>query len=213
MADLSGYTAWTARHGAEAAASIIDTYCRLVNDSLVGASEVCERVGDQVVVTSPNPNGVAATVVQLYKKTQDQHHFLPVHAGIHYGEILRREKFLFGSTINVCSRLATAAREGGILCSSEFVYALKDRRPYYFVRRGLKQFKNVFEQTDVMEFMPQGFSGKRVKLIDPVCHMQLEENEDHFRYRHRQHISHFCSIECMNVFQQTLHRKQSACLA
>jgi class 3 adenylate cyclase len=206
MADLSGYTAWTEVHGAEAAATLVQTYIGLVEQSLQGESSMLERIGDQVVIISSNPNDIARTAVTLYKNAAAQHHFLPVHAGIHYGEVFRQNGQLFGSVINFCSRLASRAKEGKILCSTDFVYALSDRSIYHFLVRGKAQFKNIFEAAEVVELVPDRSQKSNPKFIDPVCHMQLDKNERMYRYMRKNEVRHFCSVHCMNVFQEMSSR-------
>ncbi len=55
MADLSGYTALTETHGSVAAADLIDKYIGIVENCLVGDSEVHERTGDEIMIVSDFP--------------------------------------------------------------------------------------------------------------------------------------------------------------
>ena len=52
VADLSGYTALTEMHGSDTAADLIDKYLEIVQNSLVGASHLHERKGDEVMIVS-----------------------------------------------------------------------------------------------------------------------------------------------------------------
>ena len=50
IADLSGYTALTEAHGAMSAADLIDTFLKMVDESLVGDSHLHQRRGDEVMI-------------------------------------------------------------------------------------------------------------------------------------------------------------------
>ena len=202
IADLSGYTAMTEMHGAAAAAIMIERYERLVHSCLVGDSIVLERVGDQVVVVSEKADDIASTAINLYEKAKLQHHFLPVHAGLHYGEVLVQNGHLYGSTLNLTARIAASAKEDTILCSVAFLNALSQPVPFEYRFHGLLRFKNVIRSQQIMELLLPSHDTCHQKFIDPVCHLQLNERESLFKLRRRNKVYHFCSQHCMNVFQE-----------
>ncbi|MBK9381422.1 MAG: hypothetical protein IPN39_08830 [Chitinophagaceae bacterium] len=90
MADLSGYTAMTEIHGAESAAAMVDRYLTLVNKSLVGDSHLHERIGDQVVIISSHAEQLAYTATFLFEFAHEQEDFLPLHAALHYGPVVKK---------------------------------------------------------------------------------------------------------------------------
>ena len=80
MADLSGFTALTEIHGSEVAAQMIQKYVELVRSSLKGESFMLERVGDQVVAISPDPDDLALTAFRywnIHKKRNTSLLFMP----------------------------------------------------------------------------------------------------------------------------------------
>src|SRR5690348_14153285 len=95
LADLSGYTALTEMHGASSAADLIDHYLEIVVDSLTGDSELKERTGDEVMIVSSSPDHLLATALQIIKRTANEHHFLQLHGGLHYGKVLKRKNSYF----------------------------------------------------------------------------------------------------------------------
>ena len=202
MADLSGYTAMTEVHGAAAAASLIDRYVTLVDESLVGASTMLERLGDQVVIVSSNADDIIRTAFTLHEKAKLEDHFLPIHAGIHYGEVFRQDGHLFGSTMNLTARITSRAKEGKILCSVDFLRALTDPNQYQYIFHGRIRFKNVIQSREIVEIIPSCSVPLTPKFIDPVCHLELKQEESLFRYKRKNKIHHFCSQQCMNIFQE-----------
>ena len=111
MADLSGFTAMTEVHGAGKAAEMIDKYVHIVKLSLKGESRMLERVGDQVVVISEDPDDLALTALDLMNHVGQEKHFLHVHAGLHYGNVLTLDERLYGSAINLTARIASKAKK------------------------------------------------------------------------------------------------------
>ena len=81
MADLTGYTAMTEVHGGRTAACVIEKFVSLVENSLVGRARFMQRVGDQVMIVSESPDDLAKTAIRLYKNSEQEPHFLPIHAG------------------------------------------------------------------------------------------------------------------------------------
>lgn len=202
MADLSGYTAMTEMHGAEAAATIISRYLHLVNLSLKGNSEMLERVGDQVVIISDNADDIASSAMALYQGAKLQDHFLPVHAGMHYGEVLVQDGHLYGSPVNLTARITASAREGKMLCSADFINVLSQPVSFNYRFHGLMRFKNIIHSQQIMELVPPCDHSLNPKFIDPVCHLELNEKESLFRLKRKNKVHYFCSQHCMNVFQE-----------
>src|SRR5436190_5282904 len=117
MADLSGYTAMTEVHGPSQAMSTVDEFVDLAEKSLFGKSKLFERIGDQIVIISENPDDLAKTAVTLNNISQREKYFLPVHSGLHFGSVLEQYGRIYGSTINIASRIASEARNGSLLAS------------------------------------------------------------------------------------------------
>ena len=117
MADLTGYTAMTDVHGGASAAMLVKKYMEMVDQSLRGPAKVIQRVGDQIVLLADEPNDVVETAQALNACIHSEHHFLSIHSGIHYGSVFIEKDSLFGSTINIASRIMNMAQQGQILCS------------------------------------------------------------------------------------------------
>ena len=141
MADLSGFTAMTEIHGSEMAAKMIGKYVDLVRSSLRGESFMIERVGDQVMVISPDPDDLAATALALFESSVREKHFLAIHAGLHYGNALQMDARYYGSTINLTARIASQAKVGKILCSQDFIDSLSNTEAFRYTYHGRFNFK------------------------------------------------------------------------
>jgi adenylate cyclase len=197
MADLTGYTAMTDVHGGASAATLIRKYMELVDNALVGNTEVIQRVGDQVVLLADDPNDIVETAKVLSSRIHSEHHFLSIHAGIHYGSVFVENKSLFGSPINVASRIMGMAEQGQILCSSDLVENVNAEK-HSCKHLGKFSFKNVMNEISVYEIITDT---QLLHFIDPVCHMQIDPNRTKYIYLYKNREYHFCGDQCLTLFK------------
>jgi adenylate cyclase len=195
IADLSGYTALTETHGPSTAADMIDKYVEIVEDCLVGETRLHQCVGDEVLVISPSVEHLISTAVMLIQKCSQEHNFLQLHGGLHYGKILMRNNNYFGSAINLTSRIAAKANKGTFWCSSYFVNALPDKTLFTFQSQGMHSFKNVTEENEVLELIIENTNAFH---IDPVCRMLIHKKETAFA--HPDEDIFFCSDGCRDIY-------------
>lgn len=198
MADLSGYTAMTDVHGGASAAMLVKKYLTLVDQAISGSTKLIQRVGDQIVLMAENPNDILDTSITLNKLIQREEHFLSIHAGIHYGPVHIEEGHLFGSTINVTSRIMNMAEQGQILCSLQLYERLSVPKPQFRLM-GEFAFKNVLHPVSVYELEID----KPVNnFFDPVCRMQIDPNKTAHVYIHQGKEYHFCGERCLSMFNE-----------
>ena len=203
MVDLNGYTALTDIHGAEAAAHIIDKYIRIAKQSLTGDSFLQERVGDQLMIVSDSADNLAKTAITLQKNLEQENGFLKIHSGLHYGRVLELNGHLFGSTVNLTARLMSKAGNGELICSKDFMEALKNKLLYQFIAKGIVQFKNVLGSKMIFGLLPA--QGKQTgTLVDPVCKMIIGDSEKDIHLHYQGETHYFCSYDCRDIFQQNI---------
>ena len=197
IADLSGYTALTETHGATTAADVIDKYLEIVHESLVGESQLHQRVGDEVMIVSTSPDHLMSTAVMLIQNCSKEHLFLQVHGGLHYGKMLKRNDHYFGSPLNLTSRIAANANKGTFWCSEGFVNALSKGSSFTLCSKGKHSFKNVSEETEVFELV---IEHPDFSHIDPVCRMLIRK-ETAILHPH-EHNVFFCSENCLAIYMR-----------
>jgi len=201
MADLSGYTAMTEVHGANSAATIIDKYLAIVKKSLVGSSHLHERVGDEMVIVANSAEDLAYTATFLLERANNENQFLPLHAGLHYGPVIKKDGAYFGSTINTASRITSIAEKGRIVCSAEFIQQLPEGHPYLVETKGIFTFKNLlkpvelFEMSCCIEYMTKKY------VIDPVCQMLIKTPATAPQLQNKGECYYFCSENCLEMYK------------
>jgi adenylate cyclase len=198
MADLTGYTAMTDVHGGESAARIVRKYLELVDRALYGNAQLAQTVGDQVVIIADDVDDAAITAIQLNDLALKEKHFLSVHAGIHFGSIFQERGSLFGSTINVASRIMNLADHGQVLCSSTFAAKASNHSLYAFKTFGYHRLKNVLNEVEVYELLPANISSSQ--MVDPVCRMLIDPSNCEFELTFENKTYHFCSAHCRDLF-------------
>lgn len=200
MADLTGYTAMTDVHGGASAAKIVHKYMQLVGKSVCGTTQVVQRIGDQVVMISDEPYDIAMTALQLNAYTLEEHHFLSIHAGIHYGSIFQEDGNLFGSTINIAARIMNLANRGQILCSASFVNKMPTNQPALsFMPFGKHKLKNVIHELEIFEL--NNTVESTLFYMDPVCRMHINPEKTVHTYTFQDQTFHFCSSQCLELFK------------
>ena len=196
MADLSGYTALTDTHGAFTAADLIDRYVEIVTASLVGSSVLQERSGDAVLVIADTADDLLATAVMMLQAADDEHNFLQLHGGLHYGHLLERKGAYFGTAINLTARIAARAHSGSFWCSSSFARALSANSLCHLQSKGKFSFKNLDEETELFELV---CPNRRSYHVDPVCRMLLQDESKTVRHPSIEQL-YFCSNGCLEKY-------------
>ena len=200
IADLSGYTALTETHGPDTAADMIDKFLSIVENCLTGDCALHQRVGDEVLIVSQSPDHLLTTAVMLMQKCAAEHHFLQLHGGLHYGNLLKRNDHYFGSPLNLTSRIASKASKGSFWCSQDFRNELSNASHLTFSSKGKHQFKNVSGEMEIFEI---NVEDSTTFDIDPVCRMVIQKRENAIPHPTQKNI-YFCSEDCLYIYSNTL---------
>lgn len=195
ISDLSGYTALTETHGAVSAADLIDKYVAIAEECLVGDSHLQERTGDELMIVSTTPDILLATAIRIINATSNEHNFLQVHGGLHYGKVHKRRDSYFGSTINLTSRIAAKASPGTYWCSKEFIESLT-KPQIELPSMGKHSFKNI---TGHMELYELSSENKSTVFIDSVCRMLILDTNKAIKHPTLENMF-FCSSTCLDIY-------------
>lgn len=141
--DLVGFTALAAERGDEHAADVAQGFQRAARALLRehGAREV-KSLGDGLMLRCPDP----AEAVRLGARLAGELEGLPpVRVGVHHGPAVERDGDWFGTTVNVASRLCTAAGGGEALVSETALQAAGRFDGVTLGERRLHWLRNVTE--------------------------------------------------------------------
>ena len=134
FADMVGYTSLTRRSSEAELANVLEEFETAVTKA-VGEhhGRVVKMLGDEVLFVADTPGAgaeIALTLVELAESAPD----LPsLRAGLAYGRVLSRFGDVYGSTVNIASRLTSICNPGAVLVDADLAAALKDD-PDYVIR-------------------------------------------------------------------------------
>jgi Adenylate cyclase, family 3 (some proteins contain HAMP domain) len=206
IADLSGYTALTEAHGATSAADLIEKFLKIVRDSLVGDSHFHQRRGDEVMVISESPDNLLSTALLLLRNSANEHNFLLLHGGLHYGPVLKRDDEYFGSVINFTARIAAKANAGTFCCSREFRDAITNPKLCALEAMGTHELKNIMEEKEIFRVIADQVN---FLTIDPVCRMLLLSEQKAIPHPDEPDVF-FCSENCLHLYETNKMKKNQA---
>lgn len=125
--DLSGFTAYTERHGEQAAAELAASFCfRAMQIGRRHRLRPMKTVGDAVIFVTPDPSPAASGALALAEAFDGESSPLRVHIGIAVGELIEQDGDVFGFPVNLAAHLSSAARPGQILVDSAVAERLPD---------------------------------------------------------------------------------------
>ena len=124
FADISGYSAFVADGGDDAAMSVLAVLDRHVESALAGRRgvRVVKRLGDGVMLVARRGTDaidIAVTMVDAFDAAADDARWpVRLRAGVHRGTTRRQADDYFGYHVNLAARIADAARGRQVLATA-----------------------------------------------------------------------------------------------
>jgi class 3 adenylate cyclase len=155
--DIVGSTEMTARLGDAAAVELVRVHDALVRRALEAyAGREIKHTGDGIMAsfdTAPNAVRAAADIQRRFAAyNADASETLSVRIGIDAGEPVEDHNDLFGSTVQLASRLCNEAEANGVIVSGFMRELCKDEDPARFVPLGERRFKGFADKAQVLRF-------------------------------------------------------------
>lgn len=139
FADLVGFTALAQQLEETELAALIERFETLAYARIVErGGRVVKMIGDEVLFTADAAAVAADTALALVEACGGEPTLPPVRVGIALGPVLPWEGDLYGTTVNLASRLVALARPGTVLASEALVAELD---PGSFVLRRLRPLR------------------------------------------------------------------------
>jgi adenylate cyclase len=198
--DLSSFTPLTVAMGDLAAAQVLHRFSDLVREA-AGRWEgrVVKQIGDAFMLVFPDARSAVACALEIERRAADEEQFPAVRSGVHWGPVLYQEGDYVGSVVNTAARLAAEAERHQVLVTAAVRKESKGLADAAFAPLGKRQLKGLVEPLEL--FGAQLIdAARREKMIDPVCGMELGEDEVAARLSLGGTQRAFCSEDCLRQF-------------
>lgn len=193
--DLVAFSALTDVHGDLAGADAAEAIERSARSRAQPHATFVKAAGDGVLLQSAEPAhglAVAGAVVE------DVHDLgLDARAGVHHGSVVVRNDDIYGSTVNLASRLAALAPPGTVLVTRLVAFAAARTR-FAVSPQGPAAVKGFLDPIETFLVDPCTHDGAWV--IDPVCGMRLAAAAARRGSEPAEPGRGFCSTRCEALY-------------
>ena len=120
FADLVGFTSTSQQLSAFQVRNLAASLHRIADEvAAEHGARVVKSIGDAVMYTAPTPLQAATVAAQIVTRVAAEEALPPVRVGIAHGPVLPGYADYFGATVNLASRLCTAAEEGEVVVAGD----------------------------------------------------------------------------------------------
>ena len=134
FADMVGFTTLTRRVSETELVAVVDRFDAVTAEVVAeNHGRIVKMIGDEVLFAADDPGHGAEIALSLLERAEDDDELPPLRAGMAYGRVLSRFGDVYGSVVNLASRLTSMARPGSVLVDRELADALAGD-PAYVVR-------------------------------------------------------------------------------
>jgi adenylate cyclase len=180
LADITGSTPLYEKVGdAAALGRINDCLGRLRSIVAQEGGTVLRSKGDDLLCYFPDPCAALRAARQM--QSREGTDCLAIHAGVHFGAVIRTSDDIFGDAVNLTARLAATAKPGEVLVSQAFVDQLSDSDTCNLRILDSITFKGKSTATRVYSMLEAG--------AEPRTEMAFGQSPGHTRSRQRRGIA------------------------
>lgn len=165
IADVRGYTQFTAEHGDEAAARLAGTFATIAKSTAAKRDgEVIELRGDEALAVFDSARQALRAALELQQRFTLEaagDPLLPLHVriGLDAGEAIPVEGGYRGGALNLAARLSSLAEAGEVLASGAVTHLAGKIDGVTYAERGHAQLKGFADSVMVMEVVKDQSSG------------------------------------------------------
>ena len=125
-------------------------------NSLVMEGELIKEYGDGCIILFENSIDALNAGLSLQKSFTKGDVKIPLRIGIHVGELIHKEKDVFGNGINIAARIESMSVPGSVVISEQVWLKAKNHPEFEFQILGKFEFKNVDEHICLFALKNQG---------------------------------------------------------
>lgn len=116
FADMAGFTTLTRESSESDLRAVLGAF-ETVTGEVISSNrgQIVKTIGDEVLFVADDPRDAAEIALSLVEAAQDDDALPQLRAGVAFGPVVSRLGDVFGQTVNIASRLTSAARTGSVL--------------------------------------------------------------------------------------------------
>jgi predicted ATPase/class 3 adenylate cyclase/Tfp pilus assembly protein PilF len=174
LADIRGYTRYSAEQGDRAAAHLSERFLSICREMiLTHGGEVFGSAGDQALAAFTSAHAALHAALALQLRLEDEqraHPDLPLMAGIGLdtGEGIRIGTDYRGNAINLAARLCSLAVGGEVFASEAVVHVARKVDGITVVDRGEVTLKGLAHPVRVLQIGPEGALPTELPPLQPI---------------------------------------------
>lgn len=160
FADIVGYTSQSRRLSAPEFEDMMEHFehvCQIAVTENNG--RIIKTIGDEILFVTDEPAAGARIALTLTEAAEADEEFPSVRVGLAHGPVLERLGDVYGSVVNLASRLTTLARPGKVLVD-QHVHDALEGNDEFAVRRTRRMAVKGFDRVEPYRL-------KRPRLADP----------------------------------------------
>jgi len=157
IADIRGYTRFTAERGDEAAGRLVARFTSVVHETVgTRGGAIVEMRGDEALAVFSSARQALRAAVELQVRFEEESRTDPdlalnVGIGIDSGEAVRMDGGFRGAALNVAARLCGLARAGEVVATDSVVHLAGRLEGIRYVDRGRVHLKGIEQPIHIME--------------------------------------------------------------
>lgn len=131
FADMVGFTSLTRRSTETELVAVVDRFDAIAAEVVAdNHGRIVKMLGDEVLFVADSPTDAAEIALTLIELADAADSVPTLRAGLALGRVLNRFGDVYGSVVNIASRLTSIARPGTVLVDRELAGALADTAGY-----------------------------------------------------------------------------------
>jgi len=161
IADVRGYTSFTAEHGDQAAARLATTFAAIAREQVAARDgQVIELRGDEALAVFASPRQALYAAAELQRRFGEEMEADPslplkVGIGVDAGEAVPVEGGYRGLALNMAARLCSLAKAGEVYGTEGVVDLAQALDGYVYIERGRVMLKGIADPVRVIQVLPQ----------------------------------------------------------
>jgi len=164
FADLVSYTRLSRRLPRRELSRLVQRFEGLSSDVVTtGGGRVVKTVGDEVLFIAPDPVAGAVIALSISERMAVDDLVPDVRVGIAHGPVLRSLGDVYGTTVNLASRLTALAQPGTVVTDAATAKALQDQPDIVLVAQRRRLVRG-FGQVQPLLVAPAGGSSRLITV-------------------------------------------------